>query len=92
MRFKYLIDEKLNNIPKKEYDGQINRLINLLDVSRSTFHDWRRLTIEDKRDVPVSALVIIAHSLNCSIMELINYQADELIERRKEELIRKHKA
>jgi hypothetical protein len=69
---KYLIDEKLSNLPAKEYDEKIKELITVLDVTKSTFYDWRNLTHKDTRDIPATKLLIISKFFGCTMESLFN--------------------
>lgn len=69
---KYTLNDKLNNIPHGEYSSRLKELLTILDVPKSTFHDWRRIQIHERRSIPAEKLIMIAKFFGCPIEEMIS--------------------
>lgn len=69
---KYLIEDKLSNLPHREYNTSLTKLIVLCDVSRSTFDGWRKIKVGSSSDIKFEKLSIIADFFGCEVTEMLN--------------------
>jgi hypothetical protein len=69
---KYRILELLNNLPSKSSSALKRSIRSDLKISRQTYANWLNASIYDKQEIPATALLKIAITLNVSPLELYN--------------------
>ncbi len=70
---KYVILQKMQKLPHKDYCIAKNKLPIALKISKRTFEKWMYLEIGDKTEVSADKLAIIAKYLESSIEDMFNY-------------------
>lgn len=69
---KYLILDKLSEIPRGDYTENINILLKKLDVHRSSFYRLINIESGSSSSMTTDQLLIFAEHFGCSVDELIN--------------------
>ena len=69
---KYKIDAYLFSLTVKEYRSAMHILPKILDISLNTFHNYRKINIDEEKDIPYEKVVLMEHLFALKTGELTN--------------------
>ncbi len=72
--WKYRINDHLDRLTLKEYRAAIKIIPKVLDVSVNTFHNYRRIKLRDKQDIPYEKVKMLENLFEVKTGELDNFR------------------
>ena len=73
---KYKIDEAMNNLNLPRYKAAIRIIPQMLGIAFNTFHNYRKMTIDNKADIPYEMVRKMEMIFKLKEGELPNYKID----------------
>ena len=73
---KYKIDEAMNNLNLPRYKAAIRIIPQMLGIAFNTFHNYRKMTLDNKADIPYEMVRKLENIFNMKEGELANYKID----------------
>ncbi len=70
--YKYLINEKLANLPMREYKNALKLIPLILGISPNTFLNYRNIKAGEKKDIPYEKVVQLEKMFGLKPGELHN--------------------
>ena len=70
---KYVILQRMQKLPHREYCIAKNKLPIALKVSKRTFEKWMYLTLKDPQEISADKLAVIAKYFGVFLEEMFNY-------------------
>lgn len=75
---KFSIKEKLNNLPKSDYEIVMRNIYKQLGISRTTWSHYLNAEENSQYDIPLIHAIRIANFFGCKADELVNIEIQEL--------------
>lgn len=73
---KYKIDEEMNKLNLPNYKAAIRVIPQLLNIAFNTFHNYRKLTLEAKADIPYGVVRKLELLFGMKNGELANFKIE----------------
>lgn len=74
MEKKYKINDCLDSMPYLQYMKAANELPKMLGISRNTFHNYRKILVNVKKDIPYRIVCMMEIYFNIPFGTLRNYE------------------
>jgi hypothetical protein len=73
---KYKIDEEMNKLNLPQYKAALKIIPEVLDIAFNTFHNYRKLKVGDKADIPYESVRKFEKMFKLKEGELANFPVD----------------
>jgi hypothetical protein len=70
---KYKIDEEMRKLNLVNYKRTLKEIPDMLSIASNTFHNYRKMAIDDKGDIPYEAVRKMEHFFGLKQGELANF-------------------
>ncbi|WGQ07859.1 hypothetical protein QG516_14950 [Pedobacter gandavensis] len=74
---KYKIEEEMNKLNLKSYKAASRLIPKYLNIAFNTFHNYRKLPINGKADIPYATVIMLEGIFGLGRGELANYPIEE---------------
>ena len=74
---KYKIEEEMNKLNLKSYKAASRLIPKYLNIAFNTFHNYRKLPINGKADIPYATVIMLEGIFGLERGELANYPISE---------------
>lgn len=72
MNYKYTIHTRLRKLSVNDYEVALELLPKLCRIHKQTFRNWIYIKKDDERDIPATALIIIAGFFGCDPSDIFS--------------------